>query len=148
MGTLDPRLQPGLRFEARQVVTDAQTVPQVAPDWAGFKDMPPVFATAMMVGFIEQTCVLAVHPLLSDGQGTVGTHVDVSHVAATPVGMAVTARIELVAVEDRSLLFKVQCHDEAGLIGEGMHRRAIIHVGKFLARVDEKARQQRDRPGA
>jgi fluoroacetyl-CoA thioesterase len=144
MSTPDPSLQPGLRFEARQIVTEAQTVPQVELDWAGFSDMPPVFATAMMVGFIEQTCVLAVHPLLPAGQGTVGTHVDVSHVAATPVGMAVTASIELVEVDARSLLFKVQCHDEAGLIGEGMHRRAIIHVEKFLARVGEKARQQGD----
>jgi len=148
MSTPDLSLQPGLRFEARQIVTEAQTVPQVEPEWDGFKDMPPVFATAMMVGFIEQTCVLAVHPLLPAGQGTVGTHVDVSHVAATPVGMAVTASIELVEVDARSLLFKVQCHDEAGLIGEGMHRRAIINVGKFLARVGEKAGKRGDGPAA
>lgn len=133
-----PALVPGLTFEARQIVTDRQTVPRVEPDWNGFSDMPPVFATAMMVGFIEQTCILALQPYLSPEQRTVGTHVDVSHVAATPVGMAVTARIELVSVEGRSLLFKVACHDEAGLIGEGTHRRAIIDAARFLEKLKVK----------
>lgn len=68
-----------------------------------------------------------------------GTHVDVNPVAATPVGMTVTATVELVEVEGRSLLFRAACHDDAGLIGEGTHRRAIIDLAKFLARVEQKA---------
>lgn len=135
-----PALAPGLRYRARQIVTERQTVPRVEPGWPGFSDMPPVFATAMMIGFIEQTCILALRPCLQSGQHTVGTHVEVSHVAATPVGMAVTAEVELVSVEGRSLLFKVACHDEAGLIGEGTHRRAIVDVARFLGKLEDKRR--------
>ena len=132
-------LQPGLRFEASQVVAAHQLVPNVAPDWPGFVGMPPVFATAMMIGFIEQTCIQALAPYLDAGQATVGTHVDVSHVAATPQGMRVTAQVELVAIEGRTLLFKVRCEDEGGLIGEGLHRRAIIDSARFLQKLSTKA---------
>ena len=129
----------GLRHRGRQVVQPRQTVPQVEPAWPGFSDMPPVFAAAMMIGFIEQTCVTALRPWLAPGQHAVGTHVDVSHVAATPVGMTITAEIELVSVQRRTLLFKVSCHDDAGLVGEGTHRRAIIDVARFMARLNEKS---------
>jgi len=132
-------LQPGLRFEASQAVAAHQLVPNVAPDWPGFVGMPPVFATAMMIGFIEQTCIQALAPYLDAGQATVGTHVDVSHVAATPQGMRVTAQVELVAIEGRTLLFKVRCEDEGGLIGEGLHRRAIIDSARFLQKLSTKA---------
>jgi fluoroacetyl-CoA thioesterase len=65
--------------------------------------------------------------------------VDVSHVAATPVGMKVTAEVELIAIDGRALTYKVSCKDEAGLIGEGTHRRAIIDVEKFLQRLEQKS---------
>lgn len=133
-------LNPGLRHSERQTVTLRQTVPAVEPDWPGFRDMPAVFATAMMIGFIEQTCIQALRSYLSAGQHTVGTQIEVSHVAATPVGMTVTATVELIAVEGRSLLFAVSCRDDAGLIGEGTHRRAIIDLPRFLARLDQKTR--------
>ncbi|HBS54606.1 MAG TPA: thioesterase [Stenotrophomonas sp.] len=132
-------LQPGLHFEASQVVAAHQLVPNVAPDWPGFVGMPPVFATAMMIGFIEQTCIQGLAPYLETGQATVGTHVDVSHVAATPQGMRVTAQVELVAIEGRTLLFKVRCEDEGGLIGEGLHRRAIIDSARFLQKLSAKS---------
>lgn len=125
----------GLRHEESQIVSARQLVPNVAPEWAGFDGMPPVFATAMMVGFIEQTCIRALAPCLAEGQATVGTHVDVSHVAATPEGMRVTACVELIEVDHRALLFKVSCHDERGLIGEGLHRRAVIDVARFLQKL-------------
>lgn len=131
-------LQPGVRFEASQVVSAHQLVPNVAPDWPGFVGMPPVFATAMMIGFIEQTCIQALAPYPDAGQATVGTHVDVSHVAATPQGMRVSAQVELVAIEGRTLLFKVRCEDEGGLIGEGLHRRAIIDSARFLQKLATK----------
>ncbi|AWH49101.1 thioesterase [Stenotrophomonas sp. SAU14A_NAIMI4_5] len=131
-------LQPGVRFEASQVVSANQLVPNVAPDWPGFVGMPPVFATAMMIGFIEQTCIQALAPYLDAGQATVGTHVDVSHVAATPQGMRVSAQVELVAIEGRTLLFKVRCEDEGGLIGECLHRRAIIDSARFLQKLATK----------
>ncbi|MFI6363953.1 thioesterase family protein [Nocardia sp. NPDC050630] len=100
--------------------------------------MPPVFATAMMIGFIEQTCINGLRPHLSDAQRTVGTHVDVSHVAATPEGMTVTATVTLVEVDGRNLRFDVSCHDESGLIGAGTHRRAVVDFDAFMRRVADK----------
>jgi fluoroacetyl-CoA thioesterase len=120
------------------VVSTDHTVPRVA-DWTGFSDMPPVLATAMMVGFMEQTCIQALRPYLSEGLHTVGTHVEMSHVAATPVGMEVEASVELVEVQGKALTFKVTCRDAAGLIGEGLHRRAIIDQSRFLDRLTAKA---------
>lgn len=136
-----PVLRPGLCHVARMTVAARHTVPQLA-EWPTLVGMPAVFATAMMVGFMEQTCVEALRPYLDPGQRSVGTHVDMSHVAPTPVGMVVEARVELVEVQGRALLFKVACSDEGGLIGEGMHRRAIIDLQRFEDRVAAKAAGQ------
>lgn len=129
----------GLRHSEQFIVEARHTVPEIDAAWSGFQDMPPVLATAMMVAFIEQTCIQGLRPFLAAGQHTVGIHVDVGHVAATPVGMKVTADVELVEIDGRALLFKVSCSDEAGVIGEGMHRRAIIDVARFMQRLQEKA---------
>lgn len=128
----------GLRGEQTIVVGDGLTVPSVAPAFTGFADMPPVFATAYMVGFVEWTCVEALRPYLGAHQRTVGTHVDMSHAAATPVGMRVSATVELVSVEGRKLRFKVECRDEVDVIGSGFHERAIIDFDKFMQRVQRK----------
>lgn len=136
-------LEPGLRFLQNLRVDGTLTVPAMASAFTGFDDMPPVFATAFMVGFIEWACVEALRPFLGSHERTVGTHVDVSHITATPVGMTVTADVELVAVEGRKLRFKVSCRDECGLIGEGFHERVIIDHLKFLARVSAKSEQTR-----
>lgn len=130
-------LQPGLVHSEEMVVQDAHTVPRLA-EWPGFSDMPPVFATAMMVGFMEQTCVMALRGLLGSGKGTVGTHVDMSHLAATPVGMKVSARVELVQVEGRKLRFKVECLDDSEVIGRGFHDRVIIDQARFTSKAAEK----------
>jgi fluoroacetyl-CoA thioesterase len=119
------------------MVTPDHTVPQVA-DWPGFMDMPQVFATAMMIGFMEQTCIQSLGPYLEEGQRTVGTHVNMSHVAATPVGMEIEATVELVEIQVKALTFKVACHDAAGLIGEGLHRRAIIDLQRFEQRLSTR----------
>jgi fluoroacetyl-CoA thioesterase len=130
------------------VVAARHTVPGVAPEWPGFADMPPVFATAMMIGFIEQTCITALRPYLSTDERTVGTHVDVGHVAATPEGMTVTVTVTLVEVDGRNLRFDVACHDESGLVGEGTHRRTVIDYDKFTRRVaDKKSAATRPAPG-
>jgi fluoroacetyl-CoA thioesterase len=131
-------LHVGLRHSATMVVEPRHTVPEVEPTWEGFAGMPPVFATAMMVGFMEQTCIEALRPFLEPHQHSVGTHVDMNHVAATPVGMKITAEIELIGMEGRALHFKVSCFDNAGLIGEGTHKRAIIDVPRFLDRLKQK----------
>ncbi|NKI98232.1 thioesterase family protein [Novosphingobium sp. SG707] len=130
-------MTPGLIHQESMVVAERHTVPHVTPDWAGFADMPPVLATAMMVGFIENTCILALRPHLAPGQCSVGTHVDISHVAATLAGATITARVELIAVEGRRLEFRVACHDDFGLIGEGRHRRAIIDTQRFMERLEQ-----------
>jgi fluoroacetyl-CoA thioesterase len=132
-------LAPGLLHRENMLVLPQYTVPDVAPEWPGFVDMPPVLATAMMVGFMEQTCIMALRPYLGEGQKTVGTKIDMTHVAATPVGMTVTAEVELIEVEGRSLVFWVNCRDDAGLIGEGTHRRAIIDSARFAAQLAKKA---------
>lgn len=131
----------GLRHSKTITVVPALTVPRVSPEFGSFSDMPPVFATAFMVGFVEATCIEALKPHLAAGQRTVGTHIDMSHSAATPVGMTVTAAVELVAVEGKRLRFKVECRDDAEAIGSGQHERFIIDAAKFLGRVEAKAKR-------
>ncbi len=132
-------LQAGLKHSGSVVIDETLIVPAVSRHFRSFADMPPVFATAFLVGFVEWTCVEALRPHLKPGQQTVGTHVDLSHVAATPVGMRVTADVELVSVKDRALRFKVTCRDERDLISEGHHERYIIDRERFVARVAQKA---------
>lgn len=100
-------LKPGMTHRAKLRVTDELTVPQVSSRLPGFGDMPPVFATALMIAHIEETCINALAAHLEEGEHTVGTYVDVSHVAATPTGLTVTSTVELREVERRKLVFKV-----------------------------------------
>lgn len=99
-----------------------------------------------MVGLIEWACIEALRPFLDESKRTVGTQVDVCHVAATPIGMTVAAEVELIAVEGRNLRFRVSCRDEDGLIGEGFHECAIIDYAKFMARVAAKGTEERNPP--
>ena len=137
MKTANPPV--GLRHRQSVAVNAGLTVPNVSTAFGSFTDMPPVFATAFLVGFVEATCIEALRPHLPEGLRTVGIHVDLSHTAATPIGMTVTAEVELVAAEGRRLRFKVACRDDKETIGEGFHDRAIIDAAKFLARVEAKA---------
>ena len=98
----------------------------------------PVFATISMIGLMEKTCLESVLPHLEPGQDTVGTHVNVSHCSATPVGMTVWCDSELVEIDRRRLVFRVAAYDEAGLIGEGTHERFIIEKEKFIAKTYAK----------
>jgi len=82
----------GLLHSEQMTVEPHHTVPQVDPEWPGFRDMPPVLATAMMIAFVEQTCIMALRPFMSPEQRTVGTRVDITHVAPTPSGMKVDCR--------------------------------------------------------
>ncbi len=97
-----------------------------------------VLATPMMIALMEKCCRTAVKPYLEDSQETVGTHVNVSHVSATPVGMQVNIECELIEIDRRRLTFKVSAQDERGLIGEGLHERFIIDVEKFSSKVNNK----------
>jgi fluoroacetyl-CoA thioesterase len=128
----------GLRHRQTISIEPVLTVPALPRALADFSDMPPVFATAYMIGFIEATCIAALKPYLADGQRTVGTRIDMSHVAATPAGMTVTAEVELVEIEGRRLKFRVSCRDDAEVIGEGSHERFIIDAGRFMTRMEAK----------
>jgi fluoroacetyl-CoA thioesterase len=131
--------KPGLTFTRSLIVEESVTVPALPRVLGELDDMPPVLATAALVAFVETTCMASVSPHLAHGQTTVGVHVDLSHIAATPVGMRVTASVELVAVEGRRLRFKVECRDETEIIGAGFHDRFIIDTAKFLERLMLKA---------
>jgi predicted thioesterase len=128
-------LVPGLIAELKQTVTDADT----ASKWGS--GLIPVFSTPALVGLMESTAVAALSGHLSPGQTTVGGHIDVHHLAATPVGMQVRTRAELVAVEGRKLVFKIQVWDDVELIGEADHERFVIDEAKFMGRVQAKARK-------
>ena len=106
-----------------------------------------VFATPMMIALIEQTCNESVMPFLEAGQGTVGTRIDVSHCAATPVGMRVWCDSVLTEVDRRRLVFSVKAYDECGLIGEGTHERFVIDSERFHQKTDDKAKLLAGREG-
>ena len=97
-----------------------------------------VYATPAMIALIEETAWKSVAPYLEEGQSTVGTRLDVSHVAPTPLGMTVRCETELTEVDGRRLVFAVNVYDEAGLIGKGTHERFIIMAEKFQAKADSK----------
>ena len=97
-----------------------------------------VFATPIMIALMEEASLVSVRPYLEPGMDTVGTHLDVSHLSPTPVGMKVWAEAELTAVEGKKLTFSVKAFDEAGAIGGGTHERFIITVDRFLAKAEAK----------
>lgn len=102
----------------------------------------PVYATPSMIALMENTAFESVAQYLEEGCGTVGTSLNVKHVAATPIGMKVTCETELVKVEGRALTFEVKAYDACGLIGEGTHERFIITEEKFLAKTNDKMNQK------
>ncbi len=133
-------LKPGITHELRFRVPETKTVPQLYPEAAEFQKMPEVFATGFLVGFLEWACIQAVNPHLDwPREQTVGTHVNVSHEAATPPGLEVTARVRLVAVDGRKLTFEVEAHDGVDVISRGMHERFVIDAARFTAKVGQKA---------
>jgi len=131
-------LRAGLKRSATITVGEALAVPASGRLLGETADMPPVFATANMIAFIEWTCVAALAPYLSSDQRTVGTRVDMTHTAATPIGMKVTAEIELIEIDGRRLRFRANCRDEIEPIGEGFHERTIIDHARFMQRLARK----------
>ena len=97
-----------------------------------------VFGTPCMLALMEKTASESVAPYLEEGCGSVGTQVNISHVAATPIGMTVRCETELTEVDGRRLVFKVAAYDEAGLIGEGTHQRAIVAKERFEQKAQSK----------
>lgn len=125
-------LKKGMTGQGETIVTQENTAKTVG---SGELD---VFATPAMIALMEETAYKSVSGELDAGMGSVGTMMNVKHVAATPVGMKVTCQTELEEVDGRRLVFRVEARDEAGLIGEGVHERFIVENEKFQKKVDSK----------
>ena len=128
-------LIPGLSAELNITVTDADT----ASKWGS--GLVPVYSTPALVGLMEASAVKALEGQLEAGKTTVGGHIDVHHMAATPVGMTIRARAELTAIEGRKLTFQVEAWDDVEKIGEALHERFLVDTEKFVARVQAKGKQ-------
>ena len=132
---MKPTLKPGMRHRFSYKVPENKTVPYTYPESPEIAAMPKVFATGFMIVLMEWACTQLLAPHLDPGEGSLGVHVDVSHLAATPPGMTVT---ECVAVAGPRVSFKVKAHDGLDLIGEGRHERFIVMWDKFNARLATK----------
>ena len=133
-------LKPGIRYQHKFLLPPTKTVPALYPEAPEFLVMPEVFATGFLVGFLEWACIKAVIPHLDwPEEQSLGIHIDVSHEAATPPGLEITASVELIAVQGRKLTFTVSAHDGVDLISRGRHQRFVINKKKFDAKVAAKA---------
>jgi predicted thioesterase len=132
---IDPRLTPGLKGSADIVVAAEHTAPHVG------SGRVPVLATPVVINLLEAAALAAVEHLLPAGHQSLGTELNVRHFAATPVGMRVWAEAELVAVEGRTLKFRVSARDEREPIGEGTHERVVVNVARFDRRMEQKAKR-------
>lgn len=135
-------LKSGMEFEFTYRVPDEKTVPKLYPESSEFQDMPKVFATGFMVGLMEWTCIQAVNPHIDwPHEQTVGTRINVNHIAATPPGFNVSVTAKLVKVDGRRLEFEVAAKDDVDLISEGTHERFIINAENFNGKVAEKKKK-------
>lgn len=130
-------LQPGLKGQTEITVSKELLASEVG------SGLVTVYSTAMMIAGMEGTAVASVQGVLEEGQTTVGTRVNISHLAATPCGMKVRFATELTAVSPngKGLTFSVAAYDEAGLIGEGVHERVVVNKEKFESRTRDKGKQ-------
>jgi predicted thioesterase len=125
-------IQPGLAGEAGLVVSEEHTAPRVG------SGKVHVLATPVMINLIEAAALAAIEHLLPPGYQSLGTVLNVRHIAATPVGMRVRAAVEVVDVQQRTIVFRVEVRDEKDLVGDGMHERVVVNVEKFAQRVQDK----------
>ena len=128
-------IRPGLTGHAEMVVGTNDTAPRVGSGRIA------VLATPVMINLMEEAALAAIEHLLPEGKQSLGTHLEISHVAATPIGMKVTAEAKLIEVDGRKLLFTVRAHDELDMIGDGRHERVVVTAASFQARIDEKAKR-------
>ena len=126
------RLSPGLRGEASLVVQEEHTAPRVG------SGAVRVLATPLMINLFEAAALAAIESLLPAGHQSLGTVLNVRHIAATPVGMRVVASAIVEKVDGRTVHFRLEARDERDLIGDGTHERVVVNVAKFDARVQAK----------
>lgn len=129
---MSPQLKQGLVGRADLMVAEEHTAPRVG------SGRVHVLATPVMINLIEAAALSAVEHLLPPGFQSLGTHLNVRHIAATPVGMRVSATAEVTAVEGRTIRFRVEARDDKDLIGDGTHERVVVNVAKFDERVRRK----------
>jgi len=128
------RIKPGLTGTAQIIVATEHTAPFVGSGRIA------VLATPVMINVIEAAALEAIEHLLPEGHQSLGIHLDVSHVAATPVGLRITATAEVVKVEGRTITLRVEARDEVEVIGSGTHQRVVVSVPRFDERVQRKIR--------
>jgi fluoroacetyl-CoA thioesterase len=126
------QLKPGLTGSAELLVGVEHTAPSIG------SGLVPVLATPVMINVIEAAALAAVEHLLPAGHQSLGIHLDVRHFAATPIGMRVYAIAELIAIDGRTLTFRVAARDDKEPIGDGSHKRVVVNVARFDARVQKK----------
>lgn len=136
--SLEDSLKIGAAGSAQIVVGDQHTAPHVGSGKVA------VLATPVMVNLMEAAALDAAERFLPPGHQSLGTHLDVRHIAATPVGMTARARAEVVAIEGRKIHFKVEAWDERELIGDGTHVRVVVNVARFDERVQAKVQPARE----
>jgi fluoroacetyl-CoA thioesterase len=122
----------GSTGKAEMTVADEHTAPRVGSGKIA------VLATPVMINLFEAAALAAIEHLLPVGHQSLGTHLDVTHVAATPVGMKVRATAEVIGIEGRTVKMRVRAEDQRDLIGEGLHERVVVNVERFDKRVQEK----------
>jgi fluoroacetyl-CoA thioesterase len=132
-------LKSGLTHRFAYKVPENKTVPFTYPESPEIASMPKVFATGNMIILMEWTCTQLLAPYLDPGEGSLGVHVDVSHLAATLPGQTVTVDVECAQVVGPRISFNVKAHDGIDLIGEGRHDRFVVSWDKFNARLAAKA---------
>ena len=126
------RVKPGLRGEAGLLVSEEHTAPRVG------SGAVHVLATPVMINLMEAAALAAVEELLPSGHQSLGTVLNVRHIAATPVGMRVRASATVQRVDGRTVFFAVEARDEREVIGDGTHERVVVNVEKFDQRVQRK----------
>src|SRR5215510_14937476 len=137
---MKPTLKAGLKHSFSYEVPENKTVPYTYPESPTIAAMPKVFATGFMIALMEWTCTQLLGDHLDPGEGSLGTHVDVSHLAATPPGMTVKVDVEVTEVQGRKITFNISAHDGIDLIGEGHHERIVVAWDRFNAKVAEKTK--------
>lgn len=133
-------LKPGLTFQFKFKVPPTKTVPYLYPESEMFQEMPQVLATGFLVGLMEWACIEALRPHLDwPREQSLGTYINISHLAATPPGLTITVDVRLDKVDGRKLAFSLSAHDGVDKISEGTHERVVIDAARFNAKMSEKA---------
>jgi len=132
-------LKPGIEYTHTFRIGENKCVPALYSEADEFVAMPEVFATGFLVGFLEWACIKALNPHIDwPREQSLGTHINISHIAATPPGFEITAKVRLLEVDGRRLRFEVEAHDGMDLISTGEHERVVIERERFDSKMNNK----------